>query len=359
MAKTKPLPKRFRPFADQVANESEIRYGGQEAALESLLGQTTRGFERQSGAQDAAARSLLGSLASASSDLNRVYSDAGLTPSLLSQIGNSPTGQRLAGELARGQAGIQQQQLGAQAGRAYQTQHLGDEYREDTGKINDSLLALTKEKGLFAQSALSQLITGDRATRHDANEAARKQAAADAEAVLDRQASRDNSLISQGLLPDASGTLQPLPGGKADPNAPGNQPKPKSPWLDKGGQSSARSSISKAFAQAKRLMTEGRTRAEAAQILTEGRPGQQVVDRKGNKVNIPGVPSYEELYASVALDLAFDKHLSQRNVQELHGQGIKVKPLGYKTPGSLPKPKRSPHPGTTTAPGANGQQRPT
>jgi len=86
-----------------------------------------------------------------------------------------------------------------------------------------------------------------------------------------------------------------------------------------------------------------------------------VYDKSGNAVNIPGVPSFEELYASIALDLAYDGHISRRNVQELHRAGIKVKPLGYKTPGALPKKRKGPTriDRPRNAPGAGGQSRPT
>lgn len=334
-----PLARRFRPYQQQAETEAEIRYGGQQAGLESLFGSRTRDYQRQAAAQQTAFRSLLGSLGTASSRLNQTYNDAGLTPEARAQFANTPDGQRLLAQLARDQGAIQQQQLGAETGQQFIQARMADDYREDVDQINDSLLGLQRERGLFEQQALSGLIGEDRARRSQANAAARQQQFDAEQAISNREAAQTNALIGQGLLPDAEGNLQPLPGGKADPNAPGNQPEPKSPWAPQGAQSSARSTISKAFAQAKRLKREGRARREAATFLTEGRPGQQVVDRKGNKVNIPGVPSFEELYASIALDLAYDGHISRRNVQELHRAGIKVRPLGYKTPNDIPKPK--------------------
>jgi hypothetical protein len=165
MAKAPQLAKRFQPFLQQAQTEAAIRYGAQESALKSILGQTTHDFQQQVGAQDAANRSYQGALQGASSGLSKVYSDAGLTPTLLASLAGTPTGARIAGELASGQGAIQQQQLGAQAGQAYQVQHLGDLYKQDVGKIGDQATSLATEKGQFTQSLLDQLIGTDRSAQ--------------------------------------------------------------------------------------------------------------------------------------------------------------------------------------------------
>src|SRR6478609_2592704 len=103
MAKPPKLPKRFRPYLEQAQTQAALRYGAQESALGGVLAQLVRDYGRQSEAQH-----------SAGQNLEKVYTDAGLTPALRQQIADSPTGQRLAGELASGQASIQNQTLGAQ-----------------------------------------------------------------------------------------------------------------------------------------------------------------------------------------------------------------------------------------------------
>ena len=91
----------------------------------------------------------------AGGNLTQVYNDAGLTPEVLASIGNSPTGQRIAAELARGQAGIIEQKSGAQAGQQFIQQRLGDDYRDDVGQINQQLRSLVTERGLYESSLLT------------------------------------------------------------------------------------------------------------------------------------------------------------------------------------------------------------
>lgn len=228
MASTKhdpKLPKRFIPLLNQATTEATLRYGGQESGLQSIFDQATRQYSENAGAQRDMGMSLLGSLGHADQDIQKVYSDAGLTPSLLSQIAGSPTGQRLAGEFASNRADIKDQTLGAQAGQQYIQQHLADNYRTDVNDINRQWQQLNTEKGLFQQATLDQLIAGDRSMRHDANLAAAKLKADADQAALNRDAAFTRTLATQGLVADENGNLSPLPGGKADPNAPGNKPK--------------------------------------------------------------------------------------------------------------------------------------
>jgi hypothetical protein len=94
--------------------------------------------------------------------------------------------------------------------------------------------------------------------------------------------------------------------------------------------------ISKALTYARDFKTDQRSRAEAAKLLVQGRTSQTVktTDPKTNvagSVKIPGVPATDQLTASVALDLAYDGHVSKKNQRELRRRGFKVKGLGYPT----------------------------
>jgi hypothetical protein len=374
------LPKRFQPYADQAKTETAIRYGAQEAAFKSIFDQLTRDSGRNAQAQDTAYRSLLGSLQAAPADLSRVYSDAGLTPDVLATIGNSPTGQRLAGELARGQAGILQQQTGAQAGAAYQQQHIADQYHDDVGKLNDQASALATEKGLYRSSLLDQLIGQDRSARHDAHvEAAKQQFTAD-ENLLDREASRGNALVGAGIDPNTGAVL------------PGHGPKPKpKPKASPHDQAIAESDFSNALTNAAAMVKGGTSAADAVKALTRGRkaaPGKPVyenvpeVDSYGNvvkgktkrqpKLNPDGtvmttggrdaVDAVEPAIAQAAVEMAAQGYLSPATVKHLHDLGYKVRGLpGVKTRFDIPKPAPYPvsRPGTAADPASGGQQRPT
>jgi len=408
------LPKRFQPLFDQAQTETAIRYGSQQDALGAILQQAARDYGRQSAAQTTAGQSVLGSLQRAPRQLTQAYTDAGLTPSLLGQISNSPTGQRLAGELASGQAGIQQQFTGAQAGQQYLQQHLYDEYRDDVGQIGGQITSLGKEKGLFQSSLLDQLISGDREQRRKINAELRKQAHDDEQAILDRASTTGNALIGQGVTPiindDGSVTLgDPIPGGKADPNAPGNKPKrTKGPGTaSPDAQRGVGTSFSKALALANGMVHgKPRTPEERAQvqdILTNGRPattakplydtvpildaagrptgktkqvrrlepaklpdgspnpkaGQQVTSRAR-----PKTPSFDEPVAQAATEQAMFGYVTTATVRKLQKLGYSVNQIpGLKTETQFRKSQPSrPRGGASpvvNAPGPNGQMRPT
>lgn len=324
MAKgTKGVARRFQPYVTEAENQTGIRYGAQEAGLASIFDQRTRDYTRDAAAQQTAYRSLLGSLRAAPADLTRAYSDAGLTPAMLAQIGESPTGQRLAGELARAQTGLQGQLLGAESGNQYQQSKLSSEYGDDVRQINSQAQALQKEKGLFQQSLLNQLITDDRTRRHAANELARKQEYDARQAQLGRDAALNNALIGQGLLPDAEGNLTPLPGGKADPNAPANQPKAPKPSKPTGADRSIQGDYRQASSWIKQL--------DAANLKTfpdeaKRREVVQEILLKGDQAS--GIPSITSAGLDVALDIFYDKAVSSATVQALHDAGAKLKFLG-------------------------------
>jgi hypothetical protein len=215
------LPQRFRPFYDQALTEADLRYGAQEAAFGTVLGQLGRDRDRQILAQRTAQQSLLGSMQQSDNNVNRFYSDSGLTPTVLQSLAGSNTGARLAGEMAGYRSQNAQNLISAQAGGQYQQQRINQDYGDKRASLVDQLNAEQRERGTFTSSALEQLITGDRSTRHAANVEAAKQAHADAQAILNRDSAQQNALIGQGLAVDGKGNLTPLPGGKADPNAPG------------------------------------------------------------------------------------------------------------------------------------------
>lgn len=385
MAKAPPLPKRFQPLLAQANTETAIRYGSQEDALGSILASLAHDYGQQAQAQHSAGQSVLGALQGADTGLQKVYADAGLTPGLLAQIGGSPTGQRLAGELAGGRAGIQNQILGQQQGQQYLQGHIADMYGQDRGKVTDQLTSLEKEKGLYGSQLLDSLITGDRSARHDANAALAQQQHADTQAQLNRTSSQDNALIGQGLLPDASGNLQPLPGGKADPNVKKQKAKPHAT----PEQLQAASGQFGAALAALRTLDpdkDPRLRHENGQTLLSGHKGQPVmvretvpnpngygdpisrtrpkltgdiIDPKTGKPKAPGtgtpivtadIPKTDQVLATAALDMYYQGYLSTATVKKLHALGYQVKGLpDVKTQGQKPKYSQAPPPGRPTA----------
>jgi hypothetical protein len=355
-AQPQPLPSRYRPYLAQSRTETAIRYGSQESALHQIFDQTTRDYYRQATAQRDAGMSVLGALKGADKGLRDVYAQSGLGPHLLSQIADSPTGQRLAGELASNRVDVKNQLLGAQAGQQYIQQHLGDQYREDVGNINAQGTALAKEKGLFQADLLDQLITADKAARHAARLAAAKQRHDDALARRQIVAAQTNALIGQGLLPNADGSLVPLPGGKADPNAPQFQDDPKRPTRGPGSASpaaqlSASTAFSNAVSLAKGLLNGLPITPEnvtgAASILANGRPassGQptyrdvkdasghtkriKVIDDHGHPVMTPArpkIPSFDQPIAQAAAEQAAFGYVTSGTLGKLRKLGYSVR----------------------------------
>lgn len=355
-AHPQPLPSRYKPYLAQSKTETAIRYGSQESALHQIFDQTTRDYYRQATAQRDAGMSVLGALKGADKGLRQVYAQSGLGPHLLSQIAGSPTGQRLAGELASNRSDVKQQLLGAQAGQQYIQQHLGDQYREDVGNINAQGSALAKEKGLFQSDLLDQLITADRAARQAARLAAAKQRHDDALARQQIVSAQTNALIGQGLLPDPKGSLVPLPGGKADPNAPQYKDKAGRPTKGPGSASPAAqlkagTAFSSAVGLAKGMLNGKPITPEnvtgAAGILASGRPAsggqpiyRDVTDASGHTKQVkvlnpdgtpkttsgrPKVPSFDGTIAQAATEQAAYGYVTSGTIRKLQKLGYSVR----------------------------------
>lgn len=383
------LPQRFVPYLEQAQTQGALRYGAQETGLQGLFDSATQNYQRQSAAQEGASRSLLGSLATGSVNLNNAYSDAGLTPEVRAQYAGTPDGQRILASLARGQGDIQQQQIGAQAGRQYIQQRLGDDYRTDVGKIEQQRAAMSTERGLYESSLLDQLIGDDRAGRQKINADARQQQFTADQAIQQQQSTRDNALIGQGLLPDAQGNLTPLPGGKADPNAKTN--KPKKVKATRAEQSRAATDFSTALGIAtdyvgndpkdKALRREIGQKLLRGEETIKGKPvydtrqqingkpnpsyGKPLLNKDGTVQTTGDLPGIQKVdnqpIVQAALDMVFDGHLSPATVRKLHDLGYEVRGLsGVKTRADVPKPKPQQQPkNRAVRDPRTGQSRPT
>jgi hypothetical protein len=355
-AQPQPLPSRYRPYLAQSKTETAIRYGSQESALHQIFDQTTRDYYRQATAQRDAGMSVLGALKGADKGLRQVYAQSGLGPHLLSQIAGSPTGQRLAGELASNRVDVKNQLLGAQAGQQYIQQHLGDQYREDVGNINAQGSALAREKGLYQSDLLDQLITADKAARQQARLAAAKQRHDDALARQQIVSAQTNALIGQGLLPDPSGSLVPLPGGKADPNAPQFKDKPVKPKAIKptGADRSIQKDFRKASSWIKQLDESNKHEYPNA---AKRREVVQEILTKGDQVS--GIPSVSSVGLDAALDMYYNRELSPATVEAIRSAGARPRFLPNTRTGKQRKNQQRKIKRPANAPDTNGQSRPT
>lgn len=119
-------------------------------------------------------------------------------------------------------------------------------------------------------------------------------------------------------------------------------------WASTEAQGKAASQIEQALAATKNSL-RGMTRQQAARYLTQGATDRPIYDENGKRVLNPdgtqkttgSLRAFDPLWASVALDVFYDGHISRRNVQRLHARGIKVNDLGYRTrPKSAPEVAR-------------------
>jgi hypothetical protein len=237
-------------------------------------------------------------------------------------------------------------------------QDLFDKYAENVGQVSGQSQALTRERGLYTSSLLDQLIQGDRSARHDANAAAAKQQHDDLQQQLDRESSQDNALIGQGLVVGEDGSLTPLPGGKADPNAPSNKkPRTSGPGTaSEDAQRTAGESFSAALGFAKGL-TKGKggrpgLREGTINVLVSGRPAtdgkvvyedvpvlnaqgkptgktkrQPKLDANGNQITStsrPAVPSFDRPIAQAAAEQALLGYVTTSTVRQLQKLGYSV-----------------------------------
>jgi hypothetical protein len=103
--------------------------------------------------------------------------------------------------------------------------------------------------------------------------------------------------------------------------------------------------ISGAIGQAKALKREGLGRHKAAGVLLSGRGSSSAGtrDKQGGttRSTVPAVPSYDQLFASVALDMAYDGHVSSRNLDLIKRRYPGLwKNLGLTGPGEAKKRTR-------------------
>lgn len=378
----------FRGLYDQAQTQTDIRYGAQRDALAQILGGLDRNFTRQSEAQRTAGMTLTGALRGQKDRLGQAYTDAGLTPTLLAQIGNSPTGQRLAGDYARSLAAADQQMQSAMAGQQFLQQRLADDYRDDVGQVQQQAQSLAREQGLFQEQRLSDLIGANRAARSQVRAASREQAHADQQKVLDRDLSRGNALIGAGLNPETGEPLPARSGSSRRTSGPGTASRDK--------QNAAGSQFDRALANATSMVRgKDRTpelRQRVASELAAGSPasgGQAVYDEveeldaagrptgrtkrvprlndDGTKVVTPKRPAIapvEQSIASAASEQAMFGYVTTATVRKLQKLGYSVNQIPgltteHRYRRSRPQPRRPVSRPRNAPSGVRGQSRPT
>lgn len=352
-------------YASQINSETELRYGPQLSALASLLS-NAQSDRNQALSVNASTAQAMGDAARLAQPEVDKANDSYLSQLLAAKgsLGNPDTAAYAASgdpykeALARDLAGAQaraaettrdasreltQRGLDARAGAASGARAINDRYSGQAQQIGQQAQELTGQSGAFAASRLAELLGDDAKTAHDTS-----QAHADRQATSTNAANQNaTTLAAAGVNPD--GTV--IPGGKADPAVKNKKIK----WATPQQTGKAKDSIAAAKVAAEKMKAAGRSRAEIAKLLVGGRPSQSVQDPNTGAIStVPGVEKVPELFASVALDLVFDGHVSSHggttghgNVGELHRRRYKVRDLGLPT-----RPRRA-TPTTRVTPGAS------
>ncbi|WCB94489.1 hypothetical protein DSM104299_03226 [Baekduia alba] len=334
--------KKSSKYQSQIDSETELRYGPQLDALASLLSNAQGDRNQALSVNASTAQALSNAARIAQPEVKQANQD--YLSQLLAAKGTlgqdtaawagsgDPFKEASARDMANAQVRaaettkassdeLTQRGLDARAGAVAGARAIGDRYAGQAGQISDQAQSLTGQSGAFASSRLAELLGDDAKTAHDT-----------AQARADRRTSSTNAanqnattLAAAGVNPD--GTI--IPGGKSDPKV---KDKTKVKWQTPQAAGKASDSIAAAQAAAAKLKAAGRSRSEIAKLLVGGRPTQSVQDPNTGAIStVPGVAKVPQLYASVALDLVWDQHVSARNVALLHKRRYKISDLGLPT----------------------------
>lgn len=342
-------------YQSQIDSETELRYGPQLSALATLLSNAqsernqalsvntstanalsnaarlaqpeVKGANADYLAQLMAAKGTLGQDTAAWAGSGDPFKEASARDMANAQVRAAETTKASSDELT-------QRGLDARSGAVAGARAINDRYAGQSDQIGQQAQELTGQSGTYAASRLAELLGVDAKTAHET-----------AQARADRQSSQDIAGAQIQSREDISSadraSREKIAAEKADPK--------KVKWQTPQAAGKVSDTIAAAQAAAEKMKAAGRSRSEIAKLLVGGRPTQSVQDpNTGAITSVPGVSKVPELYASVALDVLFDKHVSARNVALLHKRRLKISDLGLPT-----RPPKSTSPTTTVSPGAS------
>jgi hypothetical protein len=331
-------------FADDAALQALVRYEPEESGLKALAQQARADYGVSVRQAQTTGDLTLRAAQEAIPGVAKIYDSAGLdqarTASLVSQDLQALTGPSAA-TLQRGGALEVAQQLGnlraakaaaledlttrqvaARQGQQFGVLNARQKFEADMQKIMGQSQSLARQKGAFTASTINSLEEAGRAravTKRGQDKTA-EAAAGRLDATLRGQ---DLSHADRVASRKAAERKLQTP---AQHGAVKDQVESIASWIRSN-------------------KADYKSRHEMAVDLVQGVPAQTVTDPKtGQKVRDPGVPKApSQLAASIALDLAYDGHVSRRNVAELHKRRLSLNMLGFK--GAAGTKPRRPAPG--------------
>lgn len=357
-AKKKPASSAVDRYASQVGAESKLKFGPEEDSLAQALKDAESTFEGDQSiargtrrAIEHAAKSAKPRFAADNATAREAVTATKTT--LAADLAKLPTAGAMAGASARDAAGTERRlsellaganaetearQRDAAAGEGYALQNARSRFGESREKIATRQQGIAGEKGAFAQARAGELVEDARDRRvtvrgqdktADTAAANRRTSNRNTDAALE-ETTRHNREMEQNAAAD----------------------KKKSKVASPKETAETKTKITRAVEQAKALQKEGRDRSTSAKFIVNGRAGQTIKQapkdmkmpdgteyKAGDTLEerhiakVPEVKATDEYIASVALDLAYDGHLSTRNMKLLQKMGLSVKDLGLNTSG--------------------------
>jgi hypothetical protein len=350
-----------RRYTRQATNLGIVRYGPELGALTALLKQAQQTRSEQLGSARTANAAIQSSLDLARPEARNVYTAAQRTanaqnaitaPSLAALPAGNPYSaaaaieqgglkSRLAESKAATLSELSQRRVDAAAGYAGTRRQAQRDYGKTLDQLATRRLGIKKEAGAYIASTIDDLVGADAKSRAEAKRLAAQ-----------LTASRGNAWISAGVDP---ATGKPIPGGRLDPDAPQNQPDVKKPSKPTGADRTASATFSRALGIIQQRDAMKKNQVPDAKVR---RAGLAELLLQGNRDD--GLPAIPRAILSAALDMHYDKALSDNTVRLLHQAGYKVK----RFPNAVTRRQRARNrppfrPRVATAPGYRGQTRPT
>lgn len=314
------VPKSYLPLLQQALSEGAVRYSPAWDQLNQVRAQSAQTM-RQSIAQANSAGQLNAALANQS--IRNLNANTNPIIQKLTQYDGAPGVTGLVGKgLAYGQQGVSGMLAEAAANAPIRAMQQGLQARmlhgQDLQKIDAQRSSLTGQVGTFVTGRYGGLVGTDHANRAKVSAQKRQ--------IASQLAQNDARLAVTTRGQDLTHADRQAAIDQRKQAAAGKGPggiKPATP----GQHGSLKDRISYGLRVAKTHKEQGDSRNLAGQILTDGVPAFTAPG--GGK--IPAIKALPQLSASVALDLAYDGHVSQRNVVELHKRGYSLNQLGLPT----------------------------
>ena len=338
--KTSSRGRKQSQWASDAALQALVRFGPEESGLAALAQQLRANYKTSVNQARATSAGIIQAVNDVRPEMTKTYDRAGLeqaraasviAPDLanLGPVANAirmaahteqaQGGRHIAEAKAAALGGLSERKVSAAQGAQFGIQNARQTFVSDMAKLLERKQGLGREKGAFTAATINALAEkeADRAlTRRGQN-------------LTAETSRRGQDITARGQDITARGQdlshADRVAARREDAKTKRAGGKPQTP----AQHGAFKDNVEAARQLIREYKPDYSSRHELAGDLLNGVPS--IKDPKTGK-SLPGVPKAPggQLALSVALDLEFDRHLSRRNVGELHRRRISVGRLGYK-----------------------------